>query len=414
MPSNRPNLTRPRLTLDEGTFQGLLSAAFTIQEHNERQKQARQAQAGAEARPVAKSQATCPHCGALKLADASRCEDCGQDELRPGERLQRNWASMWLMSQEQGLWPDRSPEIENEVAKEFGNVTPVAGEVTRKQIQPPTVRWPRMQAAIDSTGSDSPALPVPREAKTKSIAPEKSLASSDRAHNKSLLEDFLSNAALDIQVSDRTVESHRADRVVKPHALDDEASQNFPGEEFPSSGLLPEDMDLTVEPFRLRAADSYPTEATEVSSTISSTDANLIVADPIEITASGAGEAPTSFRQRLADFRVILHFHRADLYLGLAVFVAVFALLWPATTSPQKSAFGPWERVLIAMGIAEAPTPAVHLQGDPAIQVWVDPHTALYYCAGEESYGKTANGHLSTQRDAQMDQFEPANRSACE
>ena len=37
MPSNRPNLT-----LDEQSFQGLLSAAFTIQEHNDRRKLARQ------------------------------------------------------------------------------------------------------------------------------------------------------------------------------------------------------------------------------------------------------------------------------------------------------------------------------------------------------------------------------------
>src|SRR5208337_2213862 len=70
MPSNRPNLT-----LDEQSFQGLLSAAFIIQEHNDRQKQARQAQAESEG--------------------GSR----GLDGLRPGERLQHNWASMWLMSQ---------------------------------------------------------------------------------------------------------------------------------------------------------------------------------------------------------------------------------------------------------------------------------------------------------------------------
>ena len=37
MPSNRPNLT-----LDEQSFQRLLSAAFTIREHNDRRKLARQ------------------------------------------------------------------------------------------------------------------------------------------------------------------------------------------------------------------------------------------------------------------------------------------------------------------------------------------------------------------------------------
>jgi len=46
--------------------------------------------------------------------------------------------------------------------------------------------------------------------------------------------------------------------------------------------------------------------------------------------------------------------------------------------------------------------------------VWIDSHTALYYCPGEEQYGKTADGRFSTQRDAQMESFEPASRSACE
>jgi hypothetical protein len=35
MSLTRPNLKRPHPTLDEPSFQGLLSAAFTIQEHND-------------------------------------------------------------------------------------------------------------------------------------------------------------------------------------------------------------------------------------------------------------------------------------------------------------------------------------------------------------------------------------------
>jgi hypothetical protein len=68
----------------------------------------------------------------------------------------------------------------------------------------------------------------------------------------------------------------------------------------------------------------------------------------------------------------------------------------------------------VTIGIAEAPAPVVHLHGDPGLAVWVDPHTALYYCPGEEQYGKTADGRFSPQREAQMDRFEPAGRSACE
>ena len=109
-----------------------------------------------------------------------------------------------------------------------------------------------------------------------------------------------------------------------------------------------------------------------------------------------------------------LRFQRADLYLGMAIVVAALALLWPAAGSLQPAALSPWERALVTIGIAAAPAPAIHFQGDPGIQVWVDPHSARYYCPGEEPYGKTPGGRLSSQHDAQMDRFEPAGRSACE
>jgi hypothetical protein len=124
---------------------------------------------------------------------------------------------------------------------------------------------------------------------------------------------------------------------------------------------------------------------------------------------------PVSLMQRLAHWRVILRFHRADLYLGVAIFVAVIALLWPAASTAHRPTLGPVQRAMVKLGIAEAAAPAIlHLPGDPGIEVWIDPHTALYYCPGEEHYGKTTNGRFASQRDAQMDQFEPASRSACE
>ena len=115
----------------------------------------------------------------------------------------------------------------------------------------------------------------------------------------------------------------------------------------------------------------------------------------------------------LPDVRQLLSRRRADLYLGIAVLVAVVALLWPTPAAPQKPRLEPWQRVLVTLGIAEAPPPPVHYRGDPNIEVWVDPHTALYYCPGDEPYGKAADGRLTSQRDAQADQFEPANRAAC-
>ena len=124
-------------------------------------------------------------------------------------------------------------------------------------------------------------------------------------------------------------------------------------------------------------------------------------------------EPVSSPQDALLDLRQQLNLHRADLYLGIAVLVALLALLWPTAAAPQRPHLGAWQRLLVNLGIAEAPAPQVRYRGNPNIGVWVDPHTALYYCRGEEQYGKTADGRLTRQREAQTDQFEPANRAAC-
>ncbi len=127
-----------------------------------------------------------------------------------------------------------------------------------------------------------------------------------------------------------------------------------------------------------------------------------------------AEAAPEPGGGRLSNLRLKLRFHRADLVLGVAVVIAAVALLWPSGGG-QKADLPPWERILIAMGIAEAPQqqPAVRFHGDPDLKVWVDTHTALYYCPGDELYGKSPDGHYTTQREAQADRFEPAERSVC-
>jgi hypothetical protein len=137
-----------------------------------------------------------------------------------------------------------------------------------------------------------------------------------------------------------------------------------------------------------------------------------------DITSADVTPGPPSswlsFGRRLTDLRVTLRFHRANLYLGAAIFLAALALMWPTVSEPQRASLSPMERALVAIGIAEAPAPVVHSTGDPGINVWVDPHTALYYCPGEEEYGKTADGRVSSQHDAQMDRFQPAGRAPCE
>ena len=130
---------------------------------------------------------------------------------------------------------------------------------------------------------------------------------------------------------------------------------------------------------------------------------------------------------------------RADVYLAIAIILVVAAVGWGVwsnsgsgatvtASSRDNSATGRarprrkqveepklslTDRLLVALGIAEPP-PAPVYNGNPETKVWVDLHTALYYCPGADLYGNTPKGKFTSQRDAQLDQFEPAYRKACD
>jgi hypothetical protein len=120
-------------------------------------------------------------------------------------------------------------------------------------------------------------------------------------------------------------------------------------------------------------------------------------------------------------FGIWLAKHRADVYVGAAVLLLLMVLsgwgMRPTENRPQSKNSQPnltlFEKLLVSLGLAETPPTPVYL-GNPNAQVWVDLHTALYYCSGSDLYGKTAGGKFTTQRDAQMDQFEPAARKNCD
>ncbi|HEV8048629.1 MAG TPA: hypothetical protein VGP35_12910 [Terriglobales bacterium] len=114
--------------------------------------------------------------------------------------------------------------------------------------------------------------------------------------------------------------------------------------------------------------------------------------------------------------------HRADLYVGAALLLLLVVLSgWGmrsdeshvAAKHPAQPSLTLFEKLLVSLGLAEMP-PAPTYLGNPNAPVWVDLHTALYYCSGSDLYGKTPGGKFTTQRDAQLDQFEPAARKTCE
>jgi len=205
------------MTPDEQFFQSVLSAAFTVQEHNDRRKPVRQTparrtQAEPEAHPEPEADRLCEHCGALMPTDASWCGSCGLEEFRPGDRMQANWASMWLMSQQQILWPQCSPEIH---------------EGPRTVVPPLDVeRKPLAQAPHDSAGPSFLVLPVAKEAAKETIRQEKNGTIHDRAFDTSALDKAEAKSQWSIEAT----------------------------EDLTAEDLAPEDAELTVQPFQLSNA----------------------------------------------------------------------------------------------------------------------------------------------------------------
>ena len=233
------------------------------------------------------------------------------------------------------------------------------------------------------------------------------------------------------------------------HRLDSSLAHS-PGEQIPgpftSSDLeLPGEADEPVErPAPIASQEiagvedeDLPIEADELSA--ESPDRSEALAKP-HLTRPADWSSAASARAFLERFvsskrtgrlLQLWNAHRGDIYLGIAVILVACVIRWglwsshpvkatatpaAATATHRKPAPEPglsfFDRVLIQLGLAEAPEPPED-KGNPGVQVWVDLRTALYYCPGTDLYGKTTQGKFTTQREAQLDQFEPAYRKAC-
>jgi putative methionine-R-sulfoxide reductase with GAF domain len=168
-------------------------------------------------------------------------------------------------------------------------------------------------------------------------------------------------------------------------------------------------------------------------------DSAATLTKPQDVTWSSAAKA-RDFLEALAETpppNALARFWRArrgDFYLAIAVILVIVVIRWgilsghsvdatngtgvSASASRRKQPaadanLSMFDKFLISLGLAEAPE-VPEYKGNPDTQVWVDLQTALYYCPGSELYGKTPKGKLASQRDAQLDQFEPASRKACD
>ena len=177
-----------------------------------------------------------------------------------------------------------------------------------------------------------------------------------------------------------------------------------------------------VEGSSALAIEHQPTEAEDAEE---EQKANLeIVGEPAQVAAPSPWSSAIKTRKWLASLQKAdsqwLVKHSGDVSIVVAALVLLIVLTGWNTHPAQKKvgrsntpSLTLFERMLVGLGLAEAPPTPVY-SGNPNAQVWEDLHTGLYYCVGSELYGKTPGGKVTSQRDAQLDQFEPSARATCE
>jgi DNA-binding NarL/FixJ family response regulator len=105
--------------------------------------------------------------------------------------------------------------------------------------------------------------------------------------------------------------------------------------------------------------------------------------------------------------------HKVGKYLAIAaILVAAVGVLWYYLNGEPDHAPPAVENLLVSLGLKSLPPPLEN--GNPDAKVWIDVHTALYYCRGADAFGKTSRGRIASQREAQLDHFKPAAGKPCD
>ena len=237
----------------------------------------------------------------------------------------------------------------------------------------------------------------------------------------------------------------RSDENLPEKTLAESFEQEMP-ELFAALGLQTEGTPLPVEAAKpaLQVNEAGPAMSPAPQEPKAEAETEELPLDPAPATTKGtyawtSAAAARAFLEQVAaaakPSSAVVRFwnaRRGDFYLAIAVILVACVVRWgiwssrpvSATVKPAVPAAAQhkpapdadlslFERILVKLGLA-IPPEAPEDKGNPNAQVWVDQHTALYYCPGADLYGKTPKGKYTTQKDAQLDQFEPAYGKACE
>ncbi|HLW86143.1 MAG TPA: GAF domain-containing protein [Candidatus Sulfotelmatobacter sp.] len=203
----------------------------------------------------------------------------------------------------------------------------------------------------------------------------------------------------------------------------------------PVEAYVDSDLEMTspleTKEERKKEEEEAETETEETAPALAAT-ALSTTAD--RLTWSSAAKAKQVLEQLAASknqnsFARFWNARRGDVYLAVAVILVAAVIRWSIWSEHSVGAnaaaakqthrrlapeadLSTFDKLLISLGLAEPPDPPEN-KGNPETKVWVDLHSALYYCPGADLYGKTPQGKYSSQRDAQLGQFEPAYRKVC-
>jgi GAF domain-containing protein len=379
----------------------------------------------------------CRKCGHELVGEEMFCGKCGSprsSEYQP-PTMQSKLASLWQMQQagKQNAVPAngsvRAAErrINPGVPVEIQPWEAVLSELEDPFGEPEPEATPELEGDWKPAPRTPQAAPLPKEVIEISAAARKFASQPDApVEQTSVHAESMRRQSLDAKsIGDQAVEQE----VSKPVSFE---ADSFETDSFEADAEAELEADGAQLPGRGRPG--LPDSVGEGEKTAAPAGSTAL-ANTHPLAWSSAARAKEAF-ERLAASRNQNSFvrfwntRRGDVYLAVAVVLVAAVIRWSIWSEHSFGANGSaakvshhrpapdadlstFDKLLISVGLADPPDP-VEDKGNPDTQVWVDLHSALYYCPGADLYGKTPQGKYSSQRDAQLGQFEPAYRKPCE
>lgn len=443
--------------LDEAGFEQLLAAAFVLQQHNDTLRASHpdadpmavlskltvvDSTAAEDAKRPVQDAPFPPVREILQVHELTKCPVCGR-QLGTGEEfcggcgtrrparsapddLQGKWASLWYMSQAQYVFLEKDSPAQEAHAEPAE--PSIAKETVKREIEEKSEKPVEEKSAekilgdINLAGSPGPFIAASRkpldewrqESKPLEVFNEPEFAAEplDRLTESIAEPEFtveqpgVSFAEESVAKKEPSLEKGDKPKPADENVVDQEAKADEVTAELPSERAWPVGIEEIESEYRQ-----------DLWRRLNAGDQGHVI--EVQVDNEGAEYFNYDQQEQAVPDRLQALWSKAKSSaaktMGLALCaVMLLGVLW--VFRPNPSAQSPHSRLqslLVQLGLAQSSHQDVY-SGNPKARVWVDVHTALYYCPGSELYGKTPGGRFSKQRVAQEDQFEPSTNVPCD